>query len=75
MPRRRRPVARLWELSWETARIWCAVYRGPGGLEMRVETEDATILKEPFDIRPAAVARVKALRRSLKRRGWQDAAR
>jgi hypothetical protein len=27
---------------------------------------------EPFDLQPRAMARAKALRESLKRRGWRD---
>ena len=50
----------------------CAVYRADKGLEMRLETGKGTILAEPFEIRPRTLARVQALRNSLKRRGWQD---
>jgi hypothetical protein len=52
----------------------CAVYRGRDGLEMRLETGTQTILTEPCDMRPRMLARMQALRRSLKRRGWQDLA-
>jgi hypothetical protein len=67
-------VATLWRLAFDGDRLSCAVYRASTGLEMRLETGRRTILAEPFDLRPRMLARVQALRRSLKRRGWQDAA-
>ena len=72
MPRRRHPLATLWELTWNDDRMSCAVYRADKGLEMRLETGKGTILAEPFVIRPRTLARVQALRNSLKRRGWRD---
>lgn len=74
VPRRRtrHPVATLWRLAWNDDRLSCAVYRAHGGLEMRLETGTHTILIEPFELRPRVLARMQALRRSLKRRGWQD---
>jgi hypothetical protein len=67
-------VATLWQLEFNDERICCAVYHAGDGLEMRLEAGAATILTEPFEIRPRALARVEALRRSLKRRGWHDLA-
>ena len=74
VPRRRtrHPVATLWRLAWNDDRLSCAVYRAGGGLEMRLETGTHTILTEPFELRPRVLARMQALRRSLKRRGWED---
>jgi hypothetical protein len=66
------PVATLWQLSWNDDCLSCAVYKAGKGLEMRLEVGPLTILKERFEIRPRTLARVQALRRSLKRRGWQD---
>ncbi|MGH9348398.1 MAG: hypothetical protein ACRD26_14155 [Vicinamibacterales bacterium] len=67
-------MARLWDLAWNGDRLSCAVYRGRkgNGLEMRLESDNGTILAEPFEIRPRILARIDALKRSLKRRGWQD---
>lgn len=65
-------VARLWDLSWNGDRLSCTVYRAGKGLEMRLETGARTILVEPFELRPRVLARMDALKRSLKRRGWQE---
>jgi hypothetical protein len=70
--RRRHPVATLWSLSWNGDRISCVVYRAAKGLEMRLESGTHTILSEPFEIRPKVLARVRALKLSLERRGWLD---
>jgi hypothetical protein len=67
-------VATLWRLVFNDDRLSCAVYRARTGLEMRLETARGTILAEPFELRPRVLARMQALRRSLKRRGWQDSA-
>ena len=67
-------MATLWRLAFDGDRLSCAVYRARTGLEMRLETATQTILTEPFELRPRMLARVQALRRSLKRRGWQDSA-
>ena len=40
---------------------------------MRVESPTAVILSEAFELQPRSFARTRALRASLKRRGWQDA--
>jgi hypothetical protein len=74
MPRQGTPyrVTRLWDLSWNGDRLSCTVYRGGKGLEMRLETGATTILVEPFELRPKALARMDTLKRSLKRRGWQE---
>jgi hypothetical protein len=41
-------------------------------MELRLESAKATILTERFDMHPRAFARTKALRESLKRRGWKE---
>ena len=65
-------IATLWELAWNDDRLTCAVYRRDGQLQLRVESETATIVSEPFDLQPRMLARSQALRNSLKRRGWHD---
>lgn len=67
-----RPIATLWQLAWNRDRIKCVIYRDGNGLEMRVESKNAVILTEPFDLQPRMLARTQALRESLKRRGWQE---
>ena len=67
-----RPIATLWKLAWNGASVACVVYRHPAGLELRLESETATIMNEPFEMQPRLLARTQALRESLKRRGWQD---
>jgi hypothetical protein len=66
------PVATLWRLGWNEDWISCAVYQQGPGLEMRLESRTSVIMSEPFEIRPRVLARMQALRASLKRRGWQD---
>lgn len=76
-------VATLWHLTWidpaaaagDTAceRVSCAVYQGERGMELRIETAMRVILAEPFDMQPRSMARTRALRESLKRRGWREA--
>jgi hypothetical protein len=68
------PVATLWELAFNDDRVSCVVYRQGDGFELRLEAGPKTILSEPCDLRPRAIARAEALRRSLKRRGWQESA-
>jgi hypothetical protein len=68
-------VATLWRLEWNDEKLLCAVYRGgEGGLQLCVESPSGIIVSERFSLRPRAVARVRALRDSLLRRGWRDAA-
>lgn len=66
------PIATLWELAWNGDRLRCAVYRRDDMLQLRLESATATILSERFDLQPRMLARSKALRNSLKRRGWRD---
>jgi hypothetical protein len=48
------------------------VYRDGERLEMRLESETRVLVTEPFELRPRMLARAKALRESLKRRGWEE---
>jgi len=50
----------------------CTVYRNTDGLQLRLESPTAIILSEPFELQPRVLARMQALRASLKRRGWRD---
>jgi len=71
IPREER-VATLWNLMFEGNRLSCAVYHGPTGMELRLESAAGTIFREPFDMQPRSLARTKTLRESLRRRGWKD---
>jgi hypothetical protein len=72
VPRKGRTTT-LWHLTFDDNRVSCVVYHGPTGMELRLESPTGTILTMPFDMQPRALARTRALRASLKRRGWQDA--
>lgn len=65
-------VATLWNLMLNNQHVSCAVYQGATGMEMRLESAGGVILAEPFQMQPRALARTKALRESLKRRGWVE---
>ena len=67
-----RPIATLWQLAWNDDRLFCTIYRLDAGLQLRVESATTVILSEPFEMQPRTFARAKALRDSLKRRGWSD---
>lgn len=67
-----RRVATLWHLERYDNRVSCAIYRDRAGLQLRLESADALILAEPFDLQPRMLARAEAVRASLRRRGWQD---
>jgi len=41
-------------------------------MELRLETAAGVLMTEPFDMQPRAFARTRALRESLKRRGWHE---
>jgi hypothetical protein len=69
---RDRHVATLWNLRFDDSILRCVVYHGESGMELRLESAKATILTERFDMHPRAFARTKALRESLKRRGWKE---
>jgi hypothetical protein len=65
-------VATLWNLNFHDDRVSCVVYHGVKGMELRLESATGVILTEPFEMQPRAFARMKALRESLKRRGWLE---
>lgn len=67
-----RPVATLWQLAMAQDRLFCTVYRGDSGLQLRLESATTVIMSEPFELQPKMMARTQALRESLKRRGWQE---
>ena len=67
-----RPVATLWELAFNDHRLFCTIYRHDSGFQLRLESATAVILAEPCDLQPRTFARTRALRASLKRRGWHD---
>ena len=66
-------LATLWNLSWDDARLICVVDRTDGGMQLKIESADAVMITEAFDLQPRALARAHALRDALKRRGWKDA--
>jgi hypothetical protein len=68
-------LAVLWELEMQENRLACVVYRRTQGLELRLESPQATIMAEPFEMQPRMLAKARALRNSLKRRGWRDGPR
>jgi ribonuclease PH len=65
-------VSTLWNLIFNGNRVSCVVYHGADGMELRLESTKGTILTEPFDMQPRSLSRTKALRDSLKRRGWRE---
>lgn len=66
------PVAKLWQLGWNDARIACTVHHSADGFEIRLESPTAVILTESFMLEPRMLARTDALRAALIRRGWRD---
>jgi len=66
-------VATLWRLTWKRTRVSCVVYQGVGGMQMRLESGKGILFAEPFEMQPRNFARTRALRESLKRRGWTEA--
>ena len=65
-------VSTLWNLSFNGDRVTCVIYHGSHGMELRLESPTGIILSEPFDMQPRALARTRALRESLERRGWRE---
>jgi hypothetical protein len=65
-------ISTLWNLIFNEQQLRCVVYRGVNGMELRLESPAGVILVEPFEMEPRALARTKALRESLKRRGWEE---
>ena len=72
IPGERQRLATLWDLRWDDARLACVVYRTSDGLHLSIESADAVVLSEGFDLQPRALARARALRDALKRRGWRE---
>jgi len=66
-------LATLWHLAWDDARLACVIYRANGGMQLKIESAEAVVITEAFDLQPRALARANALRDALKRRGWRDA--
>lgn len=67
-----RPIATLWQLALNDDRLFCTIYRHENGFQLRLESATTVILTEPCDLQPRTFARTRALRASLKRRGWRD---
>jgi hypothetical protein len=65
-------IATLWKLTWKDDRVSCVVYRNTRGMELSLESPGGVIISEPFELQPRAIARTRALRDSLKRRGWKE---
>jgi hypothetical protein len=65
-------VSTLWNLTFKEQRVRCVVYRRANGMELCLESPAGVILREPFEMAPRALARMRALRESLKRRGWLE---
>jgi hypothetical protein len=66
-------LATLWHLAWDDERLACRIYRADEGMQLKIESADAVVITESFDLQPRALARAQALRDALKRRGWRDA--
>lgn len=66
-------IATLWHLTWQNDQVSCVVYQDAHGMQLRLESPTRVIMSEPFDMQPRSFARTRALRDSLKRRGWRDA--
>jgi hypothetical protein len=71
-PARHERVSTLWNLTFNRHQVSCVIYRSATGMQMRLESAAGVILSEPFDMEPRAFARTRALRESLKRRGWRE---
>jgi hypothetical protein len=65
-------LATLWHLAWNDDRVKCVVYQSAEGMQLRLESAAGVILSEPFEMQPRAFARTRALRESLKKRGWRE---
>jgi hypothetical protein len=67
-----RTLATLWRLAWEGNHLTCVVYNTHDGMQLSIESPEAVVIREKFDLQPRALARARALREALKRRGWHD---
>jgi hypothetical protein len=65
-------LATLWTLTWEQDSLRCVVYRTAGGMRLAIESRDAVVHSEGFDLQPRALKRARALGDALRRRGWRD---
>jgi hypothetical protein len=65
-------IATLWHLAWNNDRVRCAIYQSANGMQLRLESEAGTLISAPFEMQPKMFARTRALRDSLKRKGWTD---
>jgi hypothetical protein len=66
-------LATLWNLTWNGDTLACVVYRSADGrMQLRVESDDAVVIDERFELQPRMLARAQALREALKRRGWEE---
>ena len=65
-------ISTLWNLTFNDQHLRCVIYRCAKGMELRLESPAGVILVEPFDMEPRTLARTRALRESLKRRGWEE---
>jgi hypothetical protein len=69
------PIAVLWDLEWNANRLACRIYRHGSEMQLRIESPTAIVITEPFEMRPRTLARVRALRDGLTRRGWRESGR
>ena len=75
IPREGRVITTLWHLAWNDDRLKCVICQSAEGMQLRLESATSVIMSEPFEMQPRAFARTRALRESLKRRGWREADR
>ncbi len=66
-------IAILWQLAWtDDSILACSVYRDACGWQLRLEAGSAVVIAERCELQPRTMARARALRDSLKRRGWHE---
>jgi hypothetical protein len=68
-----RRLATLWNLAWNGDRLACVVHRTETGMLLPIESNEAVVITERFELQPRMLARVNALRDALKRRGREEA--
>jgi hypothetical protein len=66
-------LATLWTLAWDQDLLRCVVYRTEGGMRLAIESDEAVVHSEGFELQPRALRRARALGDALRRRGWRDA--
>ena len=47
-------LATLWNLAWDRDRLACRVYRADGQMQLKIESADAVVITESFDLGPRA---------------------